>query len=75
MCWFKKKKKEPVIGNKYSLGQAIIFKYRGEITNAIIYNIKYDDEKHIIYDVQLGGECPVVIENIKEEDIHERVRR
>ncbi len=75
MCFFKKKKKQPVTGNKFQLGQSIIFKYRGEVTSAVIYDMKYDENKNIIYDVQIGGECPVVITNVTEEEIHERTNR
>ena len=70
MCFFKKKnKKQPVTGNKYQLGETIRFRYKGEICPGYIYEVKYDSDKNIIYDVQIGGECPTIIVNIKEEEI------
>ena len=75
MCWFKKKKKELVTGNKYHIHQQVSFKYRGEITPGNIFAVKYDENKNILYDVEIGGECPAVINNIKEEDIYERATR
>ena len=75
MCWFKKKKKAAVIGAKFHIGQQISFKYRGDMTPGTIYDIKYDENQNIIYDVQIGGECPAVIPYIKETDIIERINR
>lgn len=77
MCWFKKKKKKVVVfGNKFKVGQPVIFKYHGEMSPGAIYEIKMDENNNIIYDVQIGGECPAVIKDVKEELIHERpVRR
>ena len=75
MCIFKRKKKEAVVGAKFHLGQQVSFKYRGDMTPGTIYGIKYDENKNIIYDVQIGGECPAVITNIKEEEIKERINR
>ena len=72
MCFFKRKKKIVISGNKYSIGQMVNFKHRGEMCPGIIYQIKMNDDQEIIYDVQIGGECPAVIENVKEELIHAR---
>lgn len=71
MCLFKKKKKKkPVINNnKYYVGQWIKFRHRGELEPGVIYDMNLDDEGDVIYDVQLGGECPVIIEGVKEKDI------
>ena len=68
MCFFNKKK-TLITGNRFQLGQLVSFKYRDEINPGIIYHIKLDKDNKIIYDVQIGGECPAVISNIKEEDI------
>ena len=48
------------------------FKYRNEINPGIIYNINLDSDNNIIYDVQIGGECPVVISDVKENEIFAR---
>lgn len=69
MCFFKKKKKIVITGNKYQIGQMVDFKYRNEINPGIIYNIKLDLDNNVIYDVQIGGECPVIINDVKENEI------
>lgn len=69
MCWFKKKKKEIISGNKYRVGQLVSFKYRDEVCPGIIYNVKLDKDNKVIYDVQIGGECPAIITDVKEDNI------
>ena len=69
MCFFKKKKKITITGNRFKLGQLVSFKYRDEINPGIIYQVKLDKDNKIIYDVQIGGECPAIIYDVKEEDI------
>ena len=75
MCLFKKRKKEePVTGNKYFVGDFILFHRKNELYNGYIYKVHYDNEKNIVYDIQIGGECPVVIENILENKIVRRAK-
>ena len=69
MCFFKKKKKIEITNNRFQLGDSIRFRYRGNVSRGIIYNVKLDEEGRVIYDVQIGGECPAIIENIKEEEL------
>ena len=69
MCFFKKKKKITITGNRFKLGQLVSFKYRDEVNPGIIYQMKLDKDNKIIYDVQIGGECPAIIYDVKEEDI------
>ena len=70
MCFFKKKKKyEPVVG-KYKFGDFVIFPYRGEMSPGVIYGVRKDTEGNIIYSVQIGGECPVIISGVKEDTIY-----
>ena len=69
MCLFKKKKKINITGNRFQLGQLVSFKYRDEVNPGIIYQVKLDKDNKIIYDVQIGGECPAIIYDVKEEDI------
>lgn len=69
MCFFKKKKKITITGNRFKLGQLVSFRYRDEVNPGIIYQVKLDKDNKIIYDVQIGGECPAIIYDVKEEDI------
>lgn len=68
MCFFKKKVKKEVNG-KYQLGQSVRFRHRGEVCPGYIYRVYLNDNGQVVYDVQIGGECPTVIVNIKEEEI------
>ena len=70
MCFFKKKKEKAIVsGGKYRLHDQVNFKYRGDIAPGCIEDVKYDENKNIVYDIQIGGECPAIVKNIKEEDI------
>ena len=69
MCFFKKKKKVVITNNKFKEGQVINFKHRDDVCPGIIYNIKLDKDNNVIYDVQIGGECPAIVYDVKEEDI------
>ena len=69
MCFFRKKKKKVEVHGKYQIGESVRFKYRGEVCPGYIYKVYLDKDQHVVYDVQIGGECPTVIVNIKEEEI------
>ena len=69
MCFFKKKKKVVITNNKFKEGQAINFKHQDDVCPGIIYNVKLDKDNNVIYDVQIGGECPAIVYDVKEEDI------
>ena len=66
--WFKKKKIED-FESKYQVGEFVSFRYRGSLSTGYIYARKKQEDGSILYDVQLGGECPAIIENVLEEDI------
>lgn len=65
--WFKKKKKYPE-NAKYKLDDFVNFRYRGELYFGYIYEAFETDGK-ITYTIQIGGQCPALIYNYKEEDI------
>ena len=69
MCFFKRKKKEVITNNKFQIGEWIRFSYKGEVNPGVIYDMHLDEDGNVIYDVKIGGECPIVISNIKEEKI------
>ena len=70
MCFFKKKARIQVNG-KYQLGESVRFRYRGEVCPGYSYRVYLNDNQQVVYDVQIGGECPTIIVNIKEEEIFE----
>ena len=45
---------------------------RGELTNEYIYDIHQNSDGTITYDLQVGGECPVIYENVPEEKVIKR---
>ncbi len=72
MCFFKKKKKkvEVVINSKFKVGDSVKFRdRRDELTNGYVYDVHQSSDGVITYDIQKGGECPVVIEGILEEKV------
>ena len=68
MCFFRKKVKIQVHG-RFAKDELVNFKYRGEVCPGIIYKVYLDKDQRVVYDIQIGGECPAVIVNIKEEEI------
>lgn len=68
MCFWKKKK-EINIDSKYQLGELVLFKYRNDLMNGYIYKIYLSPSGEVIYDIQIGGECPAVINNIPETEV------
>ena len=67
MCLFKRKPKK-VIESKFHDGEYVRFRYRGELTTGWIYNI-YENEGGVIYDIQIGGQCPAILYGFKEEQL------
>lgn len=68
MCFFRKKPKVQIHG-KYFVGQFVHFRYRADLKPGYVYSIHLDKDNNVVYDIQVGGECPAVIVNIKEEEI------
>ena len=67
---FKKKKKaEPITDAKFALGDFVYFRYRDELTFGWIYAIKKDAVGKVIYDVQVGGQCPAVLHDLPEDKL------
>ena len=71
MCLFRKKKiKEIILNSKFSKGEFVKFKYRGEIAPGYIHDVKKDSNNTILYDIQIGGECPAIINSVDEDLIY-----
>lgn len=68
MCFFKKKKKIEV-ETKYKVGDPVMFRYRDELYFGWIYVAYPKEGEQTSYDVQVGGQCPMVIKGIKEEEL------
>ena len=68
MCFFRKKTKKIEINSKYKLQDFVQFRYRDSIALGYIVDIKEKDGA-ILYDIQIGGECPAVIPDVEEKTI------
>lgn len=66
--FFKKKKEAIIIESKFKKGDFVNFRYRDDLRFGIVYDIKKVNDE-IIYSVQMGGECPVIINNLPEKSL------
>jgi len=65
---FKRKEKYPSTA-KYQKGDFVNFRRRGDLCFGYIYEAFADKDGNITYTIQIGGQCPALIYNWKEEDI------
>ena len=74
--WFKKKSKEKVqINSKFSLGDYVDFYYKDDVYFGHISKIYLDSSNLVNYDIDIAGQCPSTLSEIKESKvirIHER---
>jgi len=68
MC-FRKKVIQEEINSKFKKGQTVGYKKEIYLSIGHIYNIKKDNDGNILYDIQIGGECPAIIYDIKEDKV------
>ncbi len=68
--FLKRKKETAVQGAKFQVGDFIYFYRRGERTRGYISKVYYGNDREILYEVQVGGQCPYYWPDLKEEDIH-----
>ena len=69
MCFWKKKKIIK-INSLYHEGDFVLFKNKkNEATAGYIYKIYLSPNNEIVYDIQIGGECPVVLTGIPENKV------
>ena len=68
MGLFNRKKKKPMFGgNKFVLDEFVYFRYRDELVFVWVKDMNKNTDGKFIYDVQLGGQCPSLVKNVKEE--------
>ncbi len=68
MCFFKKKKQQH-IDSKYQINDFINFRYKGDICPGYIYDVHQLESGEIVYDIQIGGECPAIVKEVREVNI------
>ena len=70
MCIFKKKKKVTIeINSKYKLGDYVDFYHKDDVYFGHISNIYLDSSNQVIYDIDIAGQCPATLTEIKEENV------
>ena len=71
MWWpFKKKEtKKPAPESKFHFGDPVYFKHRGDRTVGRIYDVYAAEDGSVLYEVQVGGQCPYVLHDMKEEEL------
>ena len=69
-CFFKRKQPVVVIESQFKMNDFVRFRdHKGELCFGYIYAIRLDDQNKVIYDIQVGGECPAIKSDIPEEVI------
>ena len=63
--FFKKKK---IIHSKFKVNDLVFFHYNNDLKLGNIVKI-YENDNIILYDIQIGGECPSIIKGILENKI------
>ena len=67
MCLFKRKPKHPE-NAKYKKGDYVNFRFRDDLYFGYIVTAK-EENGDILYNIQIAGQCPAVIENFSEQKI------
>ena len=65
---FNRKKKYPEAA-KYKEDDCVSFRYRDDLAFGYIYDAKIDSDGKVSYTIQLGGQCPALLYDFKEENI------
>ena len=53
----------------YKMGQFVHFRYRDELYFGYVNWIYRGTNNEILYDIQVGGQCPAIIKGIREDAI------
>lgn len=69
--FFKKRKRKEIkrvsIDSKFKSGEFVHFRHRDELYFGYVFNIYSGADGSVVYDIQVGGQCPAVIRGVKEE--------
>lgn len=64
--WPFKKKPKDVINSVFHKGDFVRFQHNGEQTYGYIWEIKQKEDGSVIYDIQVGAQCPWIAPNVPE---------
>ena len=69
MFLFKKKAQIVQIDSKFKLKDYVDFFYKDDIYFGVISKIYLDANKQVLYDIDIAGQCPATLSEIKEEKV------
>lgn len=71
MCfpWKKKPDGIPVTNAQFAIGDRVVFKHRGDRTIGHIYRVYAKEPGKVIYDIQVGGQCPYMLYEMEEDKL------
>lgn len=69
MCFKKKSKPLVQINSKFKLGDYVDFYHKDDVYFGHISKIYLDSESNVIYDIDIAGQCPATLTEIKEEKV------
>ncbi len=69
MGLFKKRKKPEPIISKFQVGEFVQFRYQDSLHPGYVYSVSKNENEEIVYEIQIGGECPAIIKNIHENEV------
>ena len=68
--WFRRKNKEtPQINSKFKVGDYVDFYYKDDVYFGHISNIYLDSDNLVNYDIDIAGQCPATLSEIKESKV------
>ena len=69
MFLLKKKPTKPEINSKFKLKDYVDFFYKDDVYFGVVSNIYLDDNNQVLYDIDIAGQCPATLTEIKEEKL------
>ena len=69
MCFRKKIVQTPKIESKFKLNDYVDFFHKDDLYFGHISKIYLDENKHVIYDIDIAGQCPATLVGISEEKV------
>ena len=66
----KKEKEYPVDNSLFAAGHRVYFVHRGDRTYGKVSRVYKKEDDIVLYDIQVGGQCPYFRYGMKEEELH-----
>ena len=69
MCFKRKKNVNIEINSKFKLREYVDFYHNDDVYFGHISNIYLDSKNQVLYDIDIAGQCPATLTEIKEEKV------